>query len=277
MGRTSGRARELGATLKRYRLAAGWSERTAANTLELSQGQLSRIESGSRGISEVNVARCLTLYGVFGADLAETLALAREIDDSYRLRAHDDRLPDELRTLIHYETTASHIDWFEPSLIPGQLQTEDYARAVFQWAALFPADGIEARVRARMDRQALLRQKTRAFYRFFIHESALTPATINGEIMHEQLMALVLGSNWLNCEIRIVPAVAGPIGALVTGPFIFMCYAEHNPTVYVENVCTSEFLEAPEVIERYRAIVNRLASLALTTGESRERLASLAT
>jgi transcriptional regulator with XRE-family HTH domain len=273
MGRTSGRARELGATLKRYRLAAGWSERTAATTLELSQGQLSRIESGSRGISEVNVARCLTLYGVFGADLAETLALAREIDDSYRLRAHDDKLPDELRTLIHYETTASHIDSYQNSLIPGLLQTEDYARALFRWCALFPEDGIEARVQARMDRQKLLRRRARPACRFFIHESALTTSVISSEIMHEQLMALVLA----DCEVRVVPTDSGPVGALVNGSFILMHYAQYNPTVYVENVCTSEFLEAPEVITRYRIIVDRLASLALSAEESRTRLASLAT
>lgn len=276
MSKPSGRARELGAALRRYREAAGWSENRAARTLQLSQGQLCRMELGYRGVSEVNAARCLTLYGVAGNDLDEILALAREVDDSYRLRAHNDKLPDELRTLIHYETTASHIDDYQPLLVPGMLQTEDYARALFQWGALFPEDGIEMRIKARMDRQKLLREQKRPGFRFFIHESALHPPMISAEIMHEQLMLLMFACNWRDCEVRIVPADSGPNGAL-GGSFMLLRYADFAPTVYVENIKTSEFLEDPAEIQAYRAIVTRLASLALSEGQSRELLAKLAT
>jgi transcriptional regulator with XRE-family HTH domain len=276
MSKPTGRARELGAALRRYREAAGWTESRLARTLSLSHGQVCRIELGQRGISEVNVARCLTLYGVFGAEHDEIMSLVKEVNDNYRLHAHNDRLPDELRTLIHYETTATSIDSYQPLLIPGLLQTEDYARALFHWAGTFPEDGIETRVMARMNRQEVLRRPDHPRFRFFIHESALQPPTISADIMHEQLMTLLLASNWRDCSVRIVPAAAGPHGAL-GGAFMFLCYGEYLPTVYVENVSTSAFLEDPVDVRHYRAIVNRLADLALSEGESREMLANLAT
>lgn len=277
MSKPTGRARELGASLRFQREQAEWSEKRVAEFLEISQGQLCRIEQGSRSISDINVARCLTLYGVSGAEFEEIIALAREVDDCYRIRAHNDRLPDELRTLIHYESTASRIDTFEPSLIPGLLQTENYARAVFRWGALFPEEGIETRIEARMDRQKLLNANNRPWFRFFIHEHALAPAVIGAEIMRDQLMFLMLACNWDGCEIRIVPAEAGPITALSNGSFFLMSFGDLPPAVYVESACTSQFLEAPEVVERYGAIVKRLANLALPQAESQRRFASLAT
>ncbi|HWC84610.1 MAG TPA: helix-turn-helix transcriptional regulator [Pseudonocardiaceae bacterium] len=272
----TGRARELGATLRRYRLAAEWTEINAARSLRLSACQLSRIESGERGISDVNVARCLTLYGVAVEEINEVLAVAREANDGYRLKAHNDKLPDELRTLMHHETTASHIDFFEPSLIPGLLQTEDYARALLRWGGLFPEDGIELRVQARMERQRLLRCDRRPVMRFFIHETALAPQIFSSEIMEEQLLLLMLACNWRDCEIRLVPAETVPNGVF-GGPFMFMRYADYHPVAYVENIRTSEFIEDATDLRVYRSIVNRLASLALPEGESRERLAAMAT
>ncbi len=77
----TGRARELGATLRRYREAAGISELKLSKLLCLSHGQICRIEQGIRTISENNVARCLTLFGVFGPEHDEVMALAKEVSD----------------------------------------------------------------------------------------------------------------------------------------------------------------------------------------------------
>jgi transcriptional regulator with XRE-family HTH domain len=275
MGKPSGRARELGAMLRKHRVAAGWTEIRLARTLSLSHPQICRIELGERSISDLNVARCLTLFGVFGQEHDEIIALAKEVNDSYRLQAHNDRLPDELRTLIHYETTATSIDSYQPSLIPGMLQTEDYARSVFHCTGVIPEDGIEPRIKARMDRQRLLNWSRRPSFRFFIHEIALHPPMIGEKIMHEQHLMLLLACSWEDCEIRILPAEAPPIGVF-GGPFMFMRYADYLPTVYVENFSTSAFLEDPTDIQAYRAIVYRLASVALNEGQSREMLANLA-
>ena len=276
MSKPTGRARELGAVLRQRREAAGISELRLSKMLCVSHGQICRIEQGIRSISTENVARCLTLYGIFGPEHDDIMALAKEANDEYRLQPHNDRLPEELRTLIHCETTASSIEAFDPSLIPGMLQTEEYARALFHYTGLIPADGIELRVKARMDRQKLLRRPDCPQMRFFIHESALHPSTISDEIMHDQALSLLLATNTERCELRIVPATAGPVGVF-GGSFRFMRYADYLPTVYVENASTSTFLEGAADIQIYRGIVNRLASVALTAEESRQEVVSLAT
>ena len=275
MSTPTGRARELGANLRFFRERSEWSEKKAAEFLEISQGQLCRIELGTRGISETNVARALTLYGVRGMELSETLALARELNDNYRVKPHYDKLPDELRTLIHLESTASHIDWYEPVWLPGQLQTEDYARALIQWGGLHEEEGIELRVQARMDRQKLLHHKQRPGFNFFIHENALAPVVISPEIMSEQAMALLLACNLPDCQLRIVPSDAVPGGAFGS-PFLLMRYRDYHPIACVENFLTSEFLEDEAITDHYRTIVRRLDGLALSAEQSQRRLASLA-
>jgi len=272
MSKPTGRARELGANLRYHRERAEWSEKQAAEFLEVSQGQLCRIELGYRNVSEINVARCLAMYGVRGEEFAEVMALATEVSDHYRIQAHNDRLPDELRTLIHHESTASSIEWYEPTWIPGLLQTEDYARALFQWAGLVPEDGIEPRVQARMDRQ----RSYQSAARYFIHQSALNPPMIGADVMHDQLMKLMFAANREDCEIHIVPSVTVPNGAF-GGAFTLLNFAAFPSIVYVENIRTSEFLEDPADLAVYRAIVNRLASIALSSAESREVLVAMAT
>lgn len=275
MSKPTGRARELGAVLRQRREAAGFSELKLSRTLGMSHGQVCRIEQGIRSVSTENVARCLTLYGVFGEEHDEIMALAKEVNDEYRLKPHNDKLPEELRTLIHCETTATSIDAFDPSLIPGMLQTENYARALFHYTGLIPEDGIELRVRTRMDRQKLLQRDDCPQMRFFIHECALHPSTISDQIMGEQALALVLATTMQSCEIRIIPASAGPVGVF-GGSFRFMRYTDYIPTVYVENASTSTFLEGASDLRIYRGIVNKLASVALSAEESRQEVASLA-
>lgn len=275
MTKPTGRARELGATLRKYREAAGISELKLSKLLCLSHGQICRIEQGIRTISENNVARCLTLFGVFGPEHDEIMSLAKEVSDEYRLQAHGDKFPDELRTLRHYESTATTIDWYEPLLIPGMLQTEDYAWSIFNWTGLIPEEGIKPRVQARLERQNLMREPERPSYRFFVHEDSLNPAMIDDEIMKEQYLTLMFACDWRDCEVRLVPAKALPNGVW-GGPFMFLRFKEYMPVTYVENVSTSMFLEDPTDIRLYRGIVNQLASLALPAGESREVFASRA-
>jgi transcriptional regulator with XRE-family HTH domain len=276
MSEPTGRARELGAHLRKYREAAGLNESQVARTLRWSASTVCRLEGGYRRVSDLTVARCMSLFGVYGEEQDEMVALAREVDDYYRLQAHNHKLPDELRTLIHHENTARAIETFEPSLIPGILQTEDYARALFRWADLIPTEGVEPRIQARMNRQQLLYKPNAPQFTCFVHETALKPPMIGAKIMHDQLMKLMFACDWQDCKIRIVPAKAGPHGTL-GGPFMFMSYAEYKPIVYVENVSTSAFLEKLSEIDTYKRILNRLTSVALDEGQSRELITSLAT
>jgi transcriptional regulator with XRE-family HTH domain len=272
---STARGRELGAELRRRRKAAGWQVGEVAHKAGWSLAKVSRLENGTRGQSEVDVAIYLTLLGVHREELNELLDLAREPDDGYQVRQHGERLPDELRTLVFHETNADSIHSYEPLIIPGLLQTERYARAAFRWAGLVPVDGIESRVRARMDRQGVLRRRDPPVVCFFIHENALRSSVGGPRVMNEQLLQLVFLTSLPHCLIRVVPADAGPQGGL-GGQFRVMRYAAHGPVVYLENQTTSLFLEGHADVDTYRRILARLAEIALDEGQSREFLAHLA-
>ncbi|HEX3789505.1 MAG TPA: DUF5753 domain-containing protein [Pseudonocardiaceae bacterium] len=215
------------------------------------------------------------MFGVFGDEAEEIVALAAELDDDYRLLTHNDKLPDELRTLIHHERAAEVVDSCEPALIPGLLQMESYAGALFHWAVPLPSDGIDSLIEARMERQKLLDKSCCPAFTLFVHESALHPHMISARVMNDQRMKLMFAADRDLCTIRIVPIQVGPTGTL-GGPFMVMRHTDYKPIACVENVSTSAFLEEPTHTDVYQRIVKRLTSLALDEGQSKELITGLA-
>lgn len=272
----SAQARELGAELWRIRKQANVSGRDIARTLHYDKSTISRIENGTRTISELDVAMYLVTCRASEGEFKRLTALVRQLSNGPWLRCHGDALPDELRSLIFQESTASALTSFVPLLIPGLLQTEDYARAVFRWAGLVPEDGIDMRVRARLGRQRLLDRHPRPRLTFYLHEHALRSPVGSAAIMHEQLLHLLLVSAGTSCKFRAIPHVRGPIGVLGCG-FMLIDHAEHPSIAYVEAQTASVFTEEPSDIATYRQIVTKLDALALGAEQSRKWVAHLAT
>jgi hypothetical protein len=181
----------------------------------------------------------------------------------------------QLRSVIILENTAQIIVYYEPIVIPGLLQTEDYARALFHERDVLPAEIIESRVRIRMQRQSLLRRPDPPKITFFVHENALRMPVGESRIMHEQMLHLLLTGAAAPCRTRVVPASVGARTG-TSGPFIWTARKENNPVIYVEHLTTSMFLEGREDMLAYRRRLDRLTELALSEGESREFLANLA-
>jgi transcriptional regulator with XRE-family HTH domain len=151
---STARRRELGAELRRIRERSGLNGIDMATKLGWAPSMVSRAETGKRTMSPTEVAAYMGLCGVAGAQLIDLLSLADE-PDKYRLKQHGDQLPDELRTLIFHEQTATMIQSFQPIYIPGVAQTEDYARSLFKGLGIAPAL-IEDGVRNRVSRRAVL-------------------------------------------------------------------------------------------------------------------------
>ncbi|WP_158895351.1 helix-turn-helix domain-containing protein [Amycolatopsis anabasis] len=269
------RARELGNALREIREAADLTLRGLAAILHWSPSKLSMLETGKRCASEVDVAMILASCGVFGGDLKRLMALARQTDDSYRLRPHNQWLPAELRSLIVHESTATSITSFDPLVLPGLLQTEAYARAIFHWIGLLPEEDLNLRVEARLARQSLLRRPNPPECTFFIHENALRTMIGGPEIMDEQILHLLALSSKPHCAIRVVPRSAGPFGAL-GGSFRVMRYADAPPVVYADTLAAGVFFEERWDVTAYNGLMGRVGKGGLDGGQSREWLATLA-
>jgi len=150
----------LGGYLRRLREARGVTREAAGATLSASSSKISRLELGRVASKERDVANLLTLYGITNAEERETLlTLARQANAPDWWQEYGDVLPGWFETYLGLEHAASVIRTYEPQLVPGLLQTEDYARAIMPLRHLHVSrDEIERRVALRMTRQAFLSQ-----------------------------------------------------------------------------------------------------------------------
>lgn len=246
-----------------------------ARRLDWTPTKVSRLERGYRGVSEIELVMYLAMCRVPREALDEILELAREVDEGYRVKPLGERLPDELRTLIFHETSATEIENFEPIFIPGLLQIEDYIRELLFEGGMIPAPDIETQVQARMRRQELLRRPDPPRFRFFIHENALRLPVGNARVMHEQMLHLVFLTSRPQCVIRVLPVSNGARG-MVNVAFMRLGYAEHDPAAWVDTPAASLFIDRSGDVAFYRRILNQLDQVALDEGQSRSFLAELA-
>ncbi|GAB3499563.1 DUF5753 domain-containing protein [Amycolatopsis cihanbeyliensis] len=262
------RRRELGAELRRRRERAGLTGVDLARRLGWAQSTVSRFEAGTGSFTEVNVTTYLAHCGVGAPEAARVLRLARETEDGYLVRRQS------LRTLILHETTAQRITATSPLLVPGLLQTEDYAQAVIRLPGRSEAE-IGSRVAIRMERQQVLRGWNPAKFTYFLYEAALRCPFGGNRVMNEQMLHLGFLADRPNITIRVVPFAAGQFAA-IGGNVTLMEFTEHGPVAYLESPLADLFVENREALTKYRGYLNQLANDALGERQSRELLARFA-
>jgi transcriptional regulator with XRE-family HTH domain len=270
------RSRELGDGLRQVMRRAGLSGKEAAHLLGWSPSWVSRLLSGKRGATEVDVAAFLGVCRVRGPERDRLLALCQEQHVPGWLQQHGSRLPKQLVTLIDHENRAVRVSAFEATLVPGLLQTGEYARAVIRRIVNVPPDEVDDRVAARLARQNLFSRDRPARFTFYLHESVLHTPVGGHAVMRDQLHHLLRMSTRPYLVIRLVPISLGAHAA-TAGSFRLMEFADFKPVAYLESETSSLFLEKPEEITAYRNILGALAQGALGEGQSRELIATLTT
>jgi transcriptional regulator with XRE-family HTH domain len=256
-------ARELGDELRQYREMAGITGHVLAARLGWSVSTVSRIENGLTRISEIDVVRFAAHCGLRADDMDSLLALCRDRG------APGYWMTSRLSTLVLQETVAASSVSYDPIVVPGLLQTEEYASELIGTEGLDP--GIARhRVLMRMERQRALHSRP---FEFFVHEQAVRLPVGNSNVMNEQLLKLVLLAEQSQLSIRVVPAVLGA-RSVFEGEFVLFRYGGHEPLVYLDS--PSIYLEGVTHVARYEAMLTRLSEVALNKGESREWLAAVA-
>jgi transcriptional regulator with XRE-family HTH domain len=181
---------QLGAELRRVRMLAGLSGRKIARATGLSQARVSRIERGVSVPSLPEAAAWAAAAGVSDDRRAVILALAEAaVNEVATFRARLSHglaaVQDSVRDL---EASARVIRNFQPGIIPGLLQTADYARRIMAFADITSGGGYGAAVAARLSRQQALHDPARSF-EFLVTEAALRyrpgpPATLTAQLDH---------------------------------------------------------------------------------------------
>lgn len=269
------RSRQLGDAMRQAMQAAGLSGKVAARKLGWDEARLSRVLTGKRPCTELDLSSFLGVCEVTGTERARLLKLCQEANRPGLLQQFGTRLPKQLRTLVDFEDNAETYVDFQPSMMPGLLQTGDYARALLVGAGDVPDDEIDERVAARLARQSLLSRQPPIRFTFFVHEFVLRLPVGDSRIMSEQLHHLLRLSVRMNIGLRLIPIELGA-HAGINGPFMLLDLVDFKPVVYLETQTASLFLEQPEEIATYRSIVATLADTALDARQSRELIASTA-
>ncbi|GLY81073.1 helix-turn-helix domain-containing protein [Actinoallomurus iriomotensis] len=259
--------RQLGRHLRELRNRARLTVRTAADKLEWSETKLWRIETGQTSLRSLDVEAMCRVYGA-PPDVTEALmALAKETKARGWWHAYGDVIRDSLDLYIGLEEAASQLSWYTSELVPGLLQTPDYARTLIR--AHYPhasEEDIERLVQVRIARQSLLTRGTAGpTVKVAFNEAVLRRAVGGEEVMAGQLERLIAATNQPNVSLRVVPFETGFHDGLLSGPFVMMRFPTTGdgreiepPTVYVDGFTGALYLDKPEEIERYDMAFNAI-------------------
>jgi transcriptional regulator with XRE-family HTH domain len=262
----------LGTELRRLREAAGLTAREAAALLGTSRVQISHIESGLTGVSEERLRRLASHYACTDDEFVDTLvAMATDRTRGW-WEEYRGLLPTSFLDLSELDHHSSFLREVSILFVPGLLQTEDYARAVFSSRVPeLTADELEMRVRYRMARQAI-----DISYEVIIHEAALRIRVSDRATSRAQLNRLLDLSEADHITLRVVPFdLDGFSRASST-----MTYAG-GPVPKLDTVVRdaphgSVFIDSEAQLNAYRTRFRKVKALALAPERSRDLIRRLA-
>jgi transcriptional regulator with XRE-family HTH domain len=270
------RRRRLAGELRRLRERAGLTGDEAAATLGWSGSKISRIELNRIGVKRDDLDKLLDLYKVESPYREELQALASESSKVGRLRAVVAGLPTDYAEYVSAEDEAQSIWNWEPLIVPGLLQTEDYTRAVmagYQSMFRIPPGDAERRIALRRMRQQLLTREPPLQLSFVIDESVLRRRFGSNSAMHGQLRRVAEISEMPNVDIRILPL--GGEHPTTPAAFSYMQFPQVHDVplrdiVSIEHLTGSYELEDEEQTFRYRVTFEGLLEKSLDPSESRD-------
>lgn len=256
------RRRELGFLLRQLRLERGLSIEVVTQRAMFSATKLSRLETGRVGASPRDIRDLCIVYEITDAAERERLmALARE----GKQRAWWQQFDPPYATYIGLEAEAASINEYNSGVVPGLLQIEAYARAIFESGepSLDPA-ALQQRIQARVRRQALLERDDPPPLHCIVDEGALRRPIGGPAVMRAQLARIIEAAELPTVTFQVLPFAVGAHPGLDSN---FTILRSSQPllgdVVYVEGAVGNIYLESAADLERYRRIFSRLQSIAL--------------
>lgn len=264
------RRRRLGARLRELRLACGMTGDEAGRTVDHSASWLSRLEAGQISLRPIDLRRLLDVYGVHDAEVREELeGLTTPRQRQGWWSRYRGAIPDPYAKLIGYEDAATAIRSYENIVIPGLIQTREYAEAVFRESVFgWSEEGIRDRVEVRIRRQDVLRRATPPRLTAIIPESVLSDVIGGQAVMRRQLDAIGEAVSRPGVELLVVPSAQSRPALSISG-FEILSFTSEPPVGYVENLVGGSIVDGQEV-PLYERYFERLRGLAVGPEKSIE-------
>ncbi|WP_405588466.1 Scr1 family TA system antitoxin-like transcriptional regulator [Streptomyces sp. NBC_01092] len=250
--------RMLGAQMQTARKAAGLTQRALAAEVLVDEETIASIEQGRRTLLP---------------DMAEVLD--RLLDTKGTLVAGVENLPEidqfplfAEQYMVH-EREAIAISWYEGLVLPGLLQTRDYARAVLsERVPAYDEDEIAVMTEARIERQEILQRKGAPTMSFIVWEPVLHLGIGGPKGRRDQLCHLRACAELPGLALQFLP-VKTPTHAGLAGPFILLETPDHQHLAYTESQRGSQWVSAPNEVSILARKYAMLRSQALTPQESK--------
>ena len=268
------RRRRLGAELRRHRLEAGITIDVVARRLGCSPSKVSRIETGHTSATPHDVENMLDICGVSRTISDELVEIASEARQKGWWHPYSAVL---VGAYVGLESAASRIRSYEQQVIPGLLQSEEYAIAMIRTARSSDTDAeLDRRVRVRMERQSLLIQDDPIDLWVVLDEAVVSRPVGGDDVMRDQLVRLVEAAELPNVTLQILPFQVGAHAGM-DGPFAILDFpeAEDPDVVYAESATGGLFLEKADELQKYGTIFDTIQSTALTPEESTKMIEML--
>ena len=268
----------LGAQLRRLRDAAGVTRDDAGYHIRASGSKISRMELGRVSFKDRDVTDLLEFYGSDDpAEREKLVQLTREANATPWYQKFQDVVPDWFHVFVGLEEAAQLIRVYEVQFVPGLLQTEEYARAIIkQGAPGTEPEEVDRRVALRLGRQKLLTRENPPRYWVVIDEAALRRPMGGRDVHVGQIERLIDLVGEPNITIQIMPFRYGGHAA-DGGAFTIMRFPETDLTdvVYMEYLTGAHYIDKPEEVERYAAVMERLSVAATSPDRTRELLSGM--
>jgi transcriptional regulator with XRE-family HTH domain len=263
--------RRLRTELKRLRLDANLTQRDVAGDMEWHPSKVIRIENGTVGISANDLRALLDRYGVAEKRrVDEFLEMARVARREEPWTEFRELYSPAFLTYLNFESSATTRRNVEPLLVPGLLQTQEYARAVLAGTYQLSEEKIDLAWRARLRRQELHESDDPPRMWFILDEAVIRRDIGNRTVMRHQLEQLLEWGKRDHITIWIIPFGAGAHPGM-RGPFVLLEFADpgDDDLVYVEHATgASTTQDDPEETGPYKERFFQLEDLAISERES---------
>ncbi len=271
------RRRRLGQELRRLRELKGMTAEEVAERLLVSQSKISRLENGRRSISQRDVRDLCGVYEVEDVRIVDSLMqMAKDSRQQGWWHSFGD-IP--YSVYIGLETDAASLRVYDPQVVPGLLQTRQYAEALIAGALPETASAdVEKRVQVRLRRQERISAPENPLRLWTVmDESAVRRVVGNRSLMRDQLEHLVEQSQLPHVTVQVIPFDMGAHPGL-NGQYAILEFpdAADSSVVYIEGVTSDLYLEKANDVQKYSVMYEHLRAQALNVDQSRQFIADIA-
>ncbi len=269
---------QVAATLRRMREQAGVTREQAAAELYCTVSKIGDIETGRSRIKPAELEKLLDLYGTEGAERGLLTDTARDARSRRRRDAVEASVPLNDQRFFDLEAQARSLTYFSPELLPGFLQTDDYARPLMEWGGLLSAAEIDRKLAFRAARRKIMTRSDPPppTYWCILGEAALR-ANVGGPVaMISQLDHLL---EWLtslrHLVIQVLPIGSGGHGSMGVTRTLLSFNPPAGDIVHVDTDIRNVYFDGPAEVAEATHVLDLLKAKALDRDESREIIRQL--